>query len=91
MSACVILIQYSKKRYSTMPVPVKYKCKKCGGENGIANSKCLNCELEEYLRMKLGAKNIPNNIFPKKKYLNEGNGIRHQTQSYKNVDICTVI
>ncbi|XP_028141804.2 baculoviral IAP repeat-containing protein 3-like [Diabrotica virgifera virgifera] len=45
-----------------MPVPVKYKCPKCGGETEINNTNCMSCH-KEYFKSKSGAKNVPSSIF----------------------------
>ncbi|CAG9834548.1 unnamed protein product [Diabrotica balteata] len=46
-----------------MPVPLKNKCPKCGGETELPNSNCINCDYIEYLRSRPGAKNIPSKPF----------------------------
>lgn len=48
-----------------MPVPVKFKCKKCGGETESSNTICIPCGLSVHLKEMKGVKHISGTIFTK--------------------------
>ncbi|CAG9836275.1 unnamed protein product [Diabrotica balteata] len=60
-----------------MPVPVKHKCPKCGGDTEERNDLCINCELEEMYKKESGVKNIPTK-----------NNVEKLTE---NIDHCTLL
>lgn len=33
-----------------MPIPIKYKCLRCGGESDQANQNCISCQYETYVK-----------------------------------------